>query len=567
MFEDLPIQFEDPGWLLLLVLLLPIWAISFVFGRAMSRFRRVLSVTVRTLVILLITMALARPSWVERGEALTVTVVSDVSRSIPLEQRVRAATLVQDLIRNKTRPEDQVAGVSLAMDAQPTAKPDPETIVDLDAYEGLRSATDLGAGVEQALSLLPSDTANRLLLISDGNQTRGNLLESAELARANGIPIDVIPLRYEYDNEVLIESVKVPTRARLGQTADLKIFFRSQQPTTGRLLVTQNDVPIILDPESGATSVTVSLPSGPEVLSFPISLDEGGAHRFGVTFEPDESARDGLSENNRGDAVTFVSGDGRVLIVEGSDSEGLALARALEQGGIEVIRRDADALALGIEYLNGFDAVVLANLPRWLIDNSADSALRAYVHDLGGGLLMLGGDQAFGAGGWIDSQTAKALPLKLDPPQQRQMVRGALALIMHSTELERANFWAQQTAIAAIEALTSLDYVGIVTYNWGGGPGGINGSGWAFPMQEAGDKRAAIAAAKGMTVGDMPDFQSALQVAYNGLQPLSAGQKHVIIVSEQGDVTEFRRQVLTHGRQIEPAAAGSRQARRARSLG
>jgi uncharacterized membrane protein len=533
MFEDLPIQFEEPGWLLLLLLVVPTWLITAIYGGALSRTRRTLSFTVRMLVILLITMALAQPSWVKRGEALTVTVISDVSRSIPLAERVRSATLVQSLLRNKSEPDDQIASVSLAADAQPSAKPHPETIVDLDAYDGERSATDLAAGIEQALSLLPADTANRLLLISDGNQTRGNLLEAAELARANGIPIDVVPIRYEYENEVLIESVKVPTRARLGQTADLRIFFRSQNATSGRLQVTQNDVPIILDPESGATTVRIDLPSGPEVLSFPISLDQGGAHRFRADFEPDDSSADGLVENNRGDAVTFVAGDGRVLIVEGSVGEGIALEQALVQGGIEVERRGTDVLSIGPEHLNGYDAVVLANVPRWSIGNDDDRSLRSYVHDLGGGLLMLGGNESFGAGGWIDSQTAKALPIKLDPPQQRQMVRGALALIMHSTEMENANFWSQQTAIAAIDTLTSLDYIGISTFNWGGSIGpSINGASWAFPMQEAGDKRAAIAAAKSMVVGDMPDFQASMQLVYNGLDPLNAGQKHVIVISD-----------------------------------
>jgi uncharacterized membrane protein len=532
MFEDLPIQFEEPGWLLLLLLLIPTWVIALVHGGALSRTRRILTLSVRAVLILLLSMALARPSWVERGESLTVTVISDVSRSIPMDQRVRAASLVQELLKNKSEPDDRIASVGLATDAQPSAKPHPETIVNLDAYDGVRTATDLAAGVEQALSLLPVDTANRLLLISDGNQTRGNVLEAAELARANGIPIDVIPIRYEYQNEVLVESVKVPTRARLGQTADLKIFFRSQNATSGRLRVLQNDIPIILDPDSGATTVSVSLPAGPEVLSFPISLDQGGAHRFRALFEPDDPAADGLLENNRGDAVTFVAGDGRVLVIEGMPDEGSALTRALRQGGIEVEVRTTDALSIGPEYLNGFDAVVLANVPRWSIDNLADSALRSYVHDLGGGLLMLGGNASFGAGGWIDSQTAKALPVRLDPPQQRQMVRGALALIMHSTEMPRANFWAQQTAIAAIEALTSLDYIGIVTYNWGGAGPSYNGSSWALPMQEAGDKQAAFAAAKSMTVGDMPDFQSSLELGFDGLEPLAAGQKHMIIISD-----------------------------------
>ena len=270
--------------------------------------------------------------------------------------------------------------------------------------------------------------------------------------------------------------------------------------------MTQNDEPIVLDPGSGATSVVVSLPAGPEVLSFPISLDQGGTHRFAVSFDPDPSALDGLPENNRGDAVTFVSGDGRVLIVEGVDGEGSSIGMALRQGGIEVVRGGADQLAKGIEFLNGFDAVILANLPRWLIDNSADAALRSYVHDLGGGLLMLGGDQSFG-GGWIDSQTAKALPLQLDPPQQRQMVRAhspssctrrtATRQLLEPADRDRRHRGAHEPRLRGDRDL-----------QLGAGPGGINGSGWAFPMQEAKDKRAAIAAAKSMTVGDMPDFQS-----------------------------------------------------------
>jgi hypothetical protein len=146
--------------------------------------------------------------------------------------------------------------------------------------------------------------------------------------------------------------------------------------------------------------------------------------------------------------------------------------------------------------------------------------------------MMVGGDQSFGAGGWIDSQTAQVLPVRLDPPQQRQMVRGALALIIHSTEMPRANYWAQQTAIAAIDALTSLDYIGIITYNYNATGQSINGASWALPMQEAGDKVQAIAATRSMVVGDMPDFTASLELAYQGLEPLRAGQKHMVIISD-----------------------------------
>ena len=532
MLDASPIQFEQPGWLILLLILIPIWFISFIHAANFSTTRRYASLVFRTIVVLLLTMALARPTVVKRGDSITVTVISDVSQSIPLPQRVRAAGLVQSLIAGRSNPDDQLAAVTLASEARPTAKPHPDTIVDLDAYEGETDATDLAAGIEQALSLIPADTANRLLLISDGNETRGSVLEVAEIARANRIPIDVIPIRYASDNEVLIDQIKVPSRARLGQTVDLKIFLRSQKPSSGFLTVSQNGVPLILDPEQGSVSVNIELPAGPTVLSFPVSLERGGAHQFEAQFEPANPEADGLLENNRGNGVTFVSGEGRILFVEGMAEAATPLRSALLQGGIQSDLLPADALDQGISLLNGYDAIILCNLPRWAISNAADTALHSYVHDLGGGLMMVGGTQSFGAGGWIDSQTAEVLPVRLDPPQQRQMVRGALALIIHSTEMPRANYWAQQTSIAAIEALTSLDYIGIITYDFSAGGQSINGASWALPMEEAGNKQRAIAATKSMVVGDMPDFTASLELAYQGLEPLRAGQKHMVIISD-----------------------------------
>ncbi|MEC9233011.1 MAG: hypothetical protein VX403_03795, partial [Planctomycetota bacterium] len=90
MLDASPIQFEQPGWLLLLGLLVPIWLISVLHRDRVSRFRRYASLAVRTVVVLLLAMALARPTLVKRGEAVTVTVVSDVSQSIPIDLRVRA---------------------------------------------------------------------------------------------------------------------------------------------------------------------------------------------------------------------------------------------------------------------------------------------------------------------------------------------------------------------------------------------------------------------------------------------------------------------------------------------
>ncbi|MFN5958663.1 MAG: hypothetical protein ACK462_12095, partial [Planctomyces sp.] len=139
------------------------------------------------------------------------------------------------------------------------------------------------------------------------------------------------------------------------------------------------------------------------------------------------------------------------------------------------------------------------------------SELRSYVHDLGGGLLMVGGDESFGAGGWIGSPLAEALPIKMDPPQKREMPRGALMLVMHSCEMPQGNFWARKTSEAAINALSSRDMAGIVEHPLGGGDGLVH------PLSVLGNKAAAMRGLAALSFGDAPAFQPMLQTSYNEL--------------------------------------------------
>jgi uncharacterized membrane protein len=522
--SDLPLQFERPGWLVLLSLLVPVVLIARRHWSAVSPEKAWLSLAFRALVVTLLAISLAQPTLEKRGEGLSLVVIADRSQSIPLPLRQESEEFLRRLPETK-KPDDRLGTIVVGRQAEILARPERNSIVPGLSHPGETDATDLAGGVRQALSLLPTDTARRLLLVSDGNENVGNLLEEASAAAAAGIPIDVLPLTYEHPNEIVFEGIRAPARSRVGQTADLRLFLRSQGPARGRVTLTMNGEPIDLAPGESGEAVDIDLPAGPTVIPVPVSLDEGGAQRFEASFEPAAAVMDALPENNFASAVTFVSGGGRVLIVDPTGDESAMLAAALRQGGLAVDARPPSDLAGGPAFLNGYDAILLANVPRWSVDAEADRSLKAYVHDLGGGLAMLGGDASFGAGGWIDSEVAKALPVKMDPPATRQLVRGALAMIIHSCEIPQGNYWSMKIAEAAIEALSRLDLVGIIVF-------GMGGSQWHFPLQEAGDKSKALAAVKSMMVGDMPDFESAVGRAYEGLVPSSAGRKHVVIVSD-----------------------------------
>jgi uncharacterized membrane protein len=529
----LPVTFERPGWLLLLVLLLPVFWMARRSIGGLGRSKATFVFALRSIVILLLATALAKPSWEKRGEGLTVTLLIDRSQSIPLPLKTSSLRFLDQAAKAKERREDRLAVITVAKDANITAMPDANSAVPTGPEPADLTATNLASGLELALAIMPEDTANRVVLASDGNETVDSVLAAAELAKANKVPVDVYVLEYEHKNEVIFDRIIAPARARQGQTVNIKMVLRAQKAATGSVRLTMNGEPVDLNGEEEGETMGVEVQPGPPmVLQVPLSLDASGPVQFEAKFEPDNVAMDEIERNNTAVAVTFVGGEGKVLIIDDSPAETEYLVRALTESNIAVERKQPGEMVGGLVSLAGYDAVIMANIPRHAFDDEQDRMFHAYVHDLGGGFVMLGGPDSFGAGGWIDSETSKVLPVKLDPPQTRQMMRGALALIMHSCEMPQGNFWGQKVAISAIQALSSLDYVGIVEYNWNPGVQNVNGSSWAFPMSIAGDKSAPIAAAKKMVVGDMPDFDASMQVALQGLQSVRAGQRHAIIISD-----------------------------------
>ncbi len=536
MADLLPIQFDRPIWLWLLLLLIPVYLISHrsAGGGGLSRMKATVSFAFRTLIIFILSLVLAEPSWVRTGEGITTTIILDRSQSIPLPLKASSLKFLREAAEHKDSPDDRIAVITVAKDADIAAMPDKYSAVSAGVEPADLSATNLAAGVRLALAIMPEDTANRIVIASDGNETIDSVLAAADIAKANGVPVDVLVLEYEHANEVTFDRIVAPARARPGQSTNLKLVLRSQREASGTVSLTMNDTPIDLNGDAPGSGLAVQLEPGVKVIPLTIGMEEAGPQQFKAVFEPDNPEQDRIDRNNSALAVTFVGSAGKVLIIRDSPAESRHLLRVLKESEIAVEEIGPGALVNGLVQLAGYDAIVLANMPRWAFDDDQVRDLHSYVHDLGGGIVMLGGRYGFGAGGWIDTELAKAMPVDMQPPQSRQMPRGALALIMHSCEMAQGNFWGQKVAQAAINALSRLDYVGIVVFGWGGGlaAGGINGCTWAFPMQVVGNKSAAIAATKKMQVGDMPGFGPSMQLGLNGLTSIRAGQKHAIIISD-----------------------------------
>src|ERR1043165_1675915 len=236
-----PIQFETPVWLWLI----PIgWAVCIWFARSslsgLGTLTRRVALGVRLFVIVLIAAAMAEPQWRKVSKDTAVTFVLDVSKSIPLQWQKDEEAYVEKSRQANDKPNDQLGVVTVGADAYVQSLPSKLNQRVERQYIGADQATNLAGGIRLAMAVRKEDAADRLVLITDGNETTGSLLAAAEAARAAGIPIDVLPVRYAFDSEVVMDQIVAPNTARMGENVNLKVVLDATKPAVGRLNILIN---------------------------------------------------------------------------------------------------------------------------------------------------------------------------------------------------------------------------------------------------------------------------------------------------------------------------------------
>ena len=518
-----PVQFDAPIWLFLIPLL---GVVALLMGaRSLSGLGPVtkwVAMGARLLVISVLAAALAEPQWRRESKDVSVMVVVDASESVPQRMQDDVTTYLRESIETSKKADDRLGVVAAAKNAfiqsLPTklnTEPDRQSV-------GAIDGTNLAAALRLAIAVMPKDAANRIVLATDGNETVGNLLQAAETAKALKVPVDVLPLKYKYTNEVMVDRLVAPAAARDGENLSLRVVLKAVSNARGRLVILMNGETV--------TSEMVDLKPGLNVLSQTVTAQRTGPQKFEAVFEPlTEGGRvvgDEVEENNRGQSVTFVSGEGRVLVLTETEQEAAALLRVMTEAKIKGEVRPSGDAPQSLTDWNAFDAVMLVNQESYGFSQKQQEELRQYIHDTGGGLVMIGGPDSYGAGGWIGSPLEDALPVKLDPPQKRQMPRGALALVMHSVEMPEGVFFGKKVCEHAVNALSRLDLAGIIEYGWNGG------TEWVHPLAPVGDGSAIKRSIQKLMFGDMPDFSPSLELALAGLSAAEAGQRHVIMISD-----------------------------------
>ncbi|HWB08317.1 MAG TPA: VWA domain-containing protein [Pirellulales bacterium] len=539
------LDFDSPWYLLLLALLPVMWW----FGRrslsGLGAVRKWVVLLLRSVVFSLIVLSLAEIQWVRTNDRLTVIYLLDQSLSIPPERREKMIEFVNESIRQHRKNLDRVGVIVFGREAVIEVPPFDESVqlprlieTPLDP-----ESTNLAGAIKLAQATFPEDAAKRIVMVSDGNQNMGDALDQARHVAEAGVGIDVQPVLFTSNSEVLVEKITLPPDVRKGQPFDLRVVLNNTtQPAEGesgiikgKLIVSQrtDDQPQVIAEEA------IELPPGKKVYTIRRQLDQPHFYTYEARFVPDNPADDALVENNRATTFTHVRGSGQVLLIEDAANRGEHefLVDRLRHENLEVTVHASDQLFNGLAELQQFDTIVLANVPREDFTDQQIVMLSQNTQSMGCGLVMLGGPNSYGAGGWNNTPIEEAMPVDFQIKSAKVVPKGALALVMHASEMADGNHWQKVIAKEAIKALGNEDYCGLLpgTDQWL----------WGGMTRVGGSRPRMLALIDRMTPMDMPDFDSGLKRAHRAMSSLTdAAVKHMIIISD-GDPTPPSPSVLS----------------------
>jgi Ca-activated chloride channel family protein len=450
-----------------LLLILPGLALLFWFDlkstHPMPAGRRRFLFLVRSLLLILAVVAIASPAKLLTSRDQSVLFLLDHSRS----QGEAGMSAVYDTARSVSDQVDGSATVgylATGEEGRLLLNPGSGGFPNLDEAPALMdeigASSNFERGFQLARGLFPGGSSRHLVLVGDGVETRGSLLEAAREAAIAGIKIHAIGVSGEIQPDVRVTRLtSSQSRLNEGASLELEAIIESSLSGPGRIRLFENGVEVEV--------VSADLVAGETLVQrFKRVPEKRNIYNYRVVIEGFEG-RDSIPENNEALSIVDVRGRALYLYIEGEEGESRYLVDAMAREGIRLDVRTPEGLPESLQELAGYDGIILSDIPAHRIGEARMSAIRDYVEKLGGGFVMIGGMNSFGVGGYYRTPIEEVLPVKLKAPDQEESQSSALALV-----IDRSGSMSGQkieickaAAVASAELLSNKDFIGVYAFD------------------------------------------------------------------------------------------------------
>jgi Ca-activated chloride channel homolog len=403
-------------------------------------------------------------------------------------------------------------------------KPDGERLsAAITRHAGGSAGTDIQAAMQLAYGIYPSGYVQRMVIISDGNETQGDTAVEAYRAKELGVRVSWHTFDQDQTSEVRVAGLTVPDDLKVGQPYEVTAEVWSSEKQTVTLALQQDEFPNGLEP-----SKQVELREGKNLVKFKSDAKHAGATTYHLRLAKYE--HDTEKQNNEAVMTAPVKGRPNVLYVEGGilrepGSAGY-LQRALEHENIDVTVRGPTGIPSSPKELEKYDLVMVSDVPAHLMGAGQMAALDAYVKGMGGGLIMAGGQDSFGSGGYERTTIENMMPVRFDSEKMKEQPDIALVLVidrsgsMQGPKLEAA----KESARVTTEVLSPNDYIAVVAFD-------SEASVLVRPQRAANRMRISAEISRLQSGGGTNIFPG-LKEAFEILQGINAKVKHVILMTD-----------------------------------
>lgn len=521
-FGATDIELLRPGWLYLVCVAPYFWLVMGESLSDLSVLQQALSVTLRTVLVFGLALALCRPTTVSHNNRTASVLLVDVSESVSDKQLAAAQGYVDQAYADK-KPDDKIFVVSFAGKPQLLRPKGSSKTPQALRHTHESKLTNVQAALQLAYGLYPPGYLPRAVVLSDGNQTTGDLVAEAYKAKQFGVKVSWNVFSRNRRKEIRAASLSFPGEIKVGAPFHLTAEIWSTHEEEVSVTLRQDDFPNPLEPRK-----KVKLQEGINRIRFKTEAKSSGFSNYKLTIQSPKG--DAETANNVSVATVPVKGRPRVLFVEGAynrqPSAAKYLKRALEKENIDVEVRGPRGVPSSVKEMQRYDLLLLSDVPATFLGLRQVAALERYVRDFGGGFIMAGGQDSFGSGGYQGTRIERLLPVRFESEKEVRQPRIALVLVidrsgsMNGAKIEMA----KESARATAEVLQPSDLISVIAFD--------NRPATIVRLQKASNRLRIATDIARLQSGGGTSILPALVEAHETLASADAKVKHVILLTD-----------------------------------
>lgn len=397
-----------------------------------------------------------------------------------------------------------------------------------------KAATNFEEAVSKALTLIPGEYSKRLVVLTDGRETRGDIRNMAQALTAG--QAEFLTLLYENEEtpDAYIDNVTLPAYLHPGDKYSVTVLVESNYDTDAVIALYSGSS------QTAANSVHLNRGSNRFVFSAQVAADadSGATENMRVQVQ---AQGDTCQENDMFSAYSVVEAPPRVLVISGRDVSTSHFAAVLSAAGCDHNVVSARNAPVSINDMLDYKSIILVDtyiddLPEKFLDN-----LETYVKDYGCGFVCCGGEDSFALGGYRDTVLETVLPVDMQLRGVNEMPTMAMVMVIDrsgSMTSREGNHGISNLDIAvraaevAVDNLNDSDYVGVLTFD--------DKYDWQVALRLADDKTAIKDAIRQISDGGGTTIKPALQEAVTVLAGSEASIKHIVLLTDgMGETGNF----------------------------